>query len=266
MNNALGLGLIACISVAGLIIIPFTTGYLRMEAQAQKLTTATTTPKVKNVTLIADEMPVQIASNNTLHPGGIVYNAMVFNGTIPGPIIAVDQGDILQVTFKNNGKITHSLIFQGVNGPTQAISGNIKPGESRTWTLKAVNPGVFLYYGGGDALNNVWEHIADGMYGGLVVYSPNEKPAKEFYLVFGENYNTADQGLFKGTNGTAGSFDVTKFINDQPDLVLTNGMAHKYLGASHIATSILSAISDKILHITSFFIFIASAKSLGFIL
>ena len=108
----------------------------------------------------------------------------------------------------------------------------MKPGESRTWTLKAVNPGVFLYYGGADALNGVWEHIADGMYGGIVVHPTNEKPAKEFYLVFSENYNTADQGLFKGSNGTTlGSFDVNKFINDQPDLILTNGMAYKYLPA-----------------------------------
>ena len=27
-----------------------------------------------------------------------MYNAMVFNGTIPGPVIAVDKDDILNVT------------------------------------------------------------------------------------------------------------------------------------------------------------------------
>ena len=39
-------------------------------------------------------------------------------------------------------------------------------------------------------------------------------------MVFGENYNSADQGLFKGTNGKTGSFDIAKFVNDQPDLSL----------------------------------------------
>jgi hypothetical protein len=36
------------------------------------------------------------------------------------------------------------------------------------------------------------------------------------------------QGPFKGANST-GSFDLVKFITKQPDLVLTNGMAHKYV-------------------------------------
>jgi len=198
------------------------------EAQAQK--SNPDTAKLKKVTLVADERSIRVAQNNTLHPGGVMYNAMVFNDTIPGPVIAVDQGDTLQVTLKNNGKVTHSLIFQGVTGPKQAISDIVKAGGSVTWKLKADHPGVFLYYDGGDQLNNAWEHIASGMYGGGIVVHPiNELSAKEFYLVFGEIYNSRDRGLFKGTNGTTGSFDITKFLNNQPDLVLTNGMPYKYL-------------------------------------
>ena len=62
----------------------------------------------------------------------------------------------------------------------------------------------------------------------VVVHPTNEAPAKEFYITFSELYNTADQGPFKGANAT-GSFDLVKFIKNQPDLVLTNGMAHKYV-------------------------------------
>lgn len=230
MHSPRNVSLIVCIlAVAWLVLSPYATGYSGIWAQVQK--TTSTIAKVKKVTLIADERPIQIASDDVLHPGGIKYNAMVFNGTIPGPVIAVDQGDTLQITFKNSGKLIHSIIFQGVAGPSQSISGALKPGENRTWTLKAVNPGIFLYYGGADALNGVWEQIADGMYGGIVVHPLNEKPAKEFYLVFSEIYNTADKGIFKGTNGTTGSFDFNKFIIDRPDLILTNGMAHKYLPA-----------------------------------
>jgi nitrite reductase (NO-forming) len=43
-------------------------------------------------------------------------------------------------------------------------------------------------------------------------------------------YNNADQGPFVGSNGT-GAFDIGKFISNNPDLVLTNGMAHKYVPA-----------------------------------
>ena len=94
-----------------------------------------------------------------------------------------------------------------------------------------MNGGAFMYHCAADALNGVWEHIANGMYGVIVVHPQNEEPAKEFYVSFGEIYNSADQGLFKGTNGTVGSFDITKFATNQPDLVLTNGMAHKYAPA-----------------------------------
>ena len=186
--------------------------------------------KVKHVTLIASEKEVQVAPDNALHPGGIMYNAMVFNGTVPGPVISLDQGDTLNVTLKNEGQTIHSMDFHAGFGPDKANSGSVKPGESKTWTLKAVNPGVFFYHCSADALNGIWEHIANGMYGGIVVHPPTEEKAKEFYLVFGEIYNKADKGVFAGANGT-GSFDVAKLLSDQPDLVLTNGMAHKYVPA-----------------------------------
>ena len=159
------------------------------------------------------------------------YNAMVFNGTIPGPVVAIDQGDTLQITLKNEGKLVHSMDFHAGFGADKANSGSVAPGKSKTWTLQGTYAGAFFYHCSADALNGVWEHIANGMYGGIIVHPPNEQPAKEFYVVFGENYNTADQGLFKGTNGKTGSFDIAKFINNQPDLILTNGMAHKYLPA-----------------------------------
>ena len=187
--------------------------------------------EVKHVTLIASEKQVQVAPDNALHPGGIMYNAMVFNGSIPGPAISIDQGDTLNITLKNEGQTIHSLDFHAGYGPGNALSGSVKPGESKTWSLKADYPGAFLYHCGADGLNGVWEHISNGMYGGIIVHPANEEPAKEFYMVFSELYNNADKGPFVGTNGTAGSFDIGKFISNNPDLVLTNGMAHKYVPA-----------------------------------
>ena len=186
--------------------------------------------EVKQVTLIASETQVQVAPDNALHPGGIMYNAMVFNGTIPGPVISIDQGDTLNITLKNEGQTIHSLDFHAGYGPGKAVSGSVNPGESKTWSLTGEFPGVFMYHCGADGLNGVWEHIANGMYGGIVVHPTDEEPAKEFYMVFSELYNSADQGPFVGSNGT-GSFDIGKFISNNPDLVLTNGMAHKFVPA-----------------------------------
>lgn len=224
MNKVVIAGIVVGVLIAGLIFSPVMTGKSPFQAQAQA-----PTGKTKKVLLVANEKVVQVAPDNALHPGGIMYNAMVFNGTVPGPVIAIDQGDTLEITLRNDGKLVHSMDFHAGFGASKANSGPVKPGESKTWSLQGTYPGVFFYHCSADALNGIWEHIANGMYGGIVVHPQNEQPAKEFYVAFGQIFNNADQGLFKGTNGKNGSFDIAKFVNDQPDLILTNGMSHKYV-------------------------------------
>ena len=231
MNHRLVAGFAAGALVIGLIFVP--TGGLFpifIDAQAQDSTGAT-----KKVTLIADELPVQVAPDNALHPGGVMYNAMVFNGTIPGPVISVDQGDTIEFTLTNEGEVIHSVDFHAGYGPSAAVGSNasatgssIPSGETVTWTWKPPYAGVFYYHCGADGLNGVWEHIANGMYGGIVVHPPNEKPAKEFYVVFGEIYANNIGGLFEAANGT-GTLDLGKFLAGNPDIVMTNGMSHRYV-------------------------------------
>ncbi|CAN5447896.1 hypothetical protein BH18THE2_BH18THE2_03520 [soil metagenome] len=229
MNKNVFAGIFASVLAIGLLMGPALSGISpTADAQAQP----TTQGKTKNVLLVAEEVVVDVAPDNALHPGGVKYNAMTFNGTIPGPVIAVDQGDTLNVTLRNDGKAIHSLDFHAGLGPSEATgSGSLKPGESKTWSLKADEAGAWMYHCGADGLNGVWEHIANGMYGLVVVHPQNEKPAKEFYMTFSELYNTAGGGPFNDTKGTVGTFDLVKFVQDQPDLVLTNGMAHKYVPA-----------------------------------
>ena len=230
MNKPVIAGIAAGILLAGILLSPLP-GIFSAEAQN------TPTGKTKKVTMIADEMDVQVAPDNALHPGGVTYKAMVFNGTIPGPVVSVDQGDTVEFTLINQGQVIHSMDFHAGDGTTQAVGSNasatgsnIKPGESVTWKWTAKNAGAWFYHCGADGLNGVWEHIANGMYGGVVVHPQNERPAKEFYVVFGEIYSNSVEGLFTPANGT-GSFDVNKFLEDHPDIIMTNGMAHKYVPA-----------------------------------
>jgi nitrite reductase (NO-forming) len=191
---------------------------------------------IRNITLIAnDDTITRVSPDNQLHPGGIEYKTMTFNGTVPGPTLRFNSGEVIRFTLINNGDIVHSLNLHGITGPTQALSGPIQPGENRTWMVN-VNPeapSVFMYHCDGDNLNGIWEHIASGMYGSIIVSPPSHdqeiQPNREFDVVFSEVYNSADNGLFKGTNGVIGSFDLDKFIKGNPDLLLTNGMAYKYI-------------------------------------
>jgi len=191
---------------------------------------------IQNITLIADEDAItRVAPDNQLHPGGVEFKTMTFNGTVPGPVLKFNEGELIRFTLINNGDIVHSLNLHGITGPSQALSGPVKPGENKTWLVK-VNPeapSVFMYHCDGDNLNGVWEHVASGMYGGMVVtptfYNKQNQAIKEFFITFSEVYNSADKGLFKGTNGVIGSFDLDKFVEGTPDLILTNGMAYKYI-------------------------------------
>ena len=220
MNKVPIAGIVAAVLIAGFVFTPFTSGGIQSAiAQVQPQPTGVT----KNVFLIADEVEVQVAPDNALHPGGVRYNAMVWNGTIPGPVIAVDQGDTLNVTIRNDGQVIHSMDFHAAIGPSQVISGNIAPGETKTWTLQANTPGAFMYHCGADGLFGVWEHIANGMTGAIIVHPQNEKPAKEFYLSFGEIYSDTEDA------SRAGTFSLQKFLNNNASLIVTNGMAHKYV-------------------------------------
>ncbi len=222
MNRVAMAGIVAAVLIAGFVFTPFSSGGIQSAtAQVQPQPTGVT----KKVFLIADEVEVQVAPDNALHPGGVRYNAMAWNGSIPGPVIAVDQGDNLEVTIRNDGQVIHSMDFHAAIGPSQVLSGNIKPGETKTWTLQANTPGAFLYHCGADGLFGVWEHIANGMTGAIVVHPQNEKPAKEFYLAFGELYSDSEDA------SKAGTFDLQKFLNNNASLILTNGMAHKYVPA-----------------------------------
>ena len=69
-------------------------------------------------------------------------------------------------------------------------SGPVSPGQSKTWSTVGAIPGFFFYHCSADALNGIWEHVASGMYGGIVVHPTNEEKAKEFYVAFGEIYGS----------------------------------------------------------------------------
>jgi hypothetical protein len=59
------------------------------------------TGKIKPVTLIAKEVVVDVAPDNALHPGGIKYNAMTFNGWVPPKGSPVAAGNVTAAATTN---------------------------------------------------------------------------------------------------------------------------------------------------------------------
>ena len=50
---------------------------------------------------------------------GVAYDYWTFNGTVPGPMIRVRQGDTVELTLKNaaDSGLTHSIDLHAVLGP-----------------------------------------------------------------------------------------------------------------------------------------------------
>jgi nitrite reductase (NO-forming) len=95
----------------------------------------------------------------------------------------------------------------------------VAPGQSKTFTFQASHAGGFVYH---CAVAPAWRHIAQGMYGGIVVEPPGGLPKvdREFYIMQGEWYTT-------GSFGAQGhqTLSTVKALSEQPEYFTLNGHA-----------------------------------------
>lgn len=114
-----------------------------------------------------------------------------YNGTIPGPLVRVRQGDLVKFTLKNDAgnANSHSMDFHAARVDVLDEFAEIKPGDAKQFEFRADYPGVFIYHCGAQAMA---EHISKGMYG-VIIVDPAEgysdafpKPDREYVLVQGD--------------------------------------------------------------------------------
>jgi nitrite reductase (NO-forming) len=170
-------------------------------------------PQLVRVTLETAEVIGQLAD-------GATYKYMTFNGSVPGPFIRVRVGDTVEVTLKNpaSSAMTHSIDLHAVTGPGGgATVTQVAPGEQKTFTFKALAPGLFVYH---CASPLIAQHIASGMYGMILVEPEGGLPPvdREFYVMQGEIYTQqpfGSQGLLTPSD--------EKLFNEQPEYFVFNG-------------------------------------------
>lgn len=122
---------------------------------------------------------------------GNTQRMWTYEGTIPGPLVRVRQGDTVEFTLHNhpdNGN-SHSMDFHAARVDVLDEFSDVRPGESKQFSFTADYPGVFLYHCGSDSMS---EHIARGMYG-VIIVDPQEgytdsypQPDREYVLVQGD--------------------------------------------------------------------------------
>jgi nitrite reductase (NO-forming) len=151
---------------------------------------------------------------------GIYFNYWTYDGRVPGPMLRVREGDTVEVTLTNDPSSlhAHNIDLHAVTGPGGGASvSTVQPGETKTFTWKALNPGLYIYH---CASMNVSTHNSHGQYG-LILVEPAEGLAKvdrEFYIVQGELYT-------KGVIGKKGLtiFDGDALLDEEPNYVTFNG-------------------------------------------
>lgn len=166
---------------------------------------------------------------------GVRYTFWTFNGTVPGPMIRVRQGDTVELHLRNDAAshMAHNIDLHAVMGPGGGAASTVTPpGHESVFTFKAMRSGVFIYH---CATAPVPMHIANGMYG-LVVVEPPQGLAKvdeEYYVVQGDFYTT-------GTYHEPGlqPFDMQKLLLEQPTYVLFNGREGSLTGSNALASKV----------------------------
>lgn len=173
------------------------------------------------VTLVAKTAKIEVAK-------GVTYDAWSFNGTVPGPTVWVNQCELVHFTLINNDTMPHSIDFHAAQVNWATVYAPVAPGKSLSFDFVPAYPGIFMYHCG---VPPVLEHIANGMYGAIVVNGTGSQalpaaPGGQYVLIESEFYLNSHPD-------TGGSYsgNYTKMLAATPDYVVFNGQAFQYMAS-----------------------------------
>jgi len=140
---------------------------------------------------------IELSEGKTYIGNGVIYDGFLTNGKVPGPLLVVDEGDIVEFIVKNSGTVPHGASVHSAYTQTSKYLGKINPGQSGRVVFRATIPGVYMYHcaPGGHAIPM---HVLFGQYGMMVVKpkrdqyelekTTGKKPDIEIYMVQHEFY------------------------------------------------------------------------------
>ncbi len=192
---------------------------------------ATGGPKIVEVELVAHE------GKRVIDDDGTEIDALMFNGSIPGPLIICHEGDYVELTLKNptGNLFEHNIDFHASTG---ALGGgaltHVQPGEQVILRWKALKPGTFIYHcaPGGSMIPY---HVVSGMNGAVMVLprdglkDRDDSPIRydKAYYVGEQDYyipRNSDGNFMKYEGHAEGMADVLKAMRTlTPSHVVFNG-------------------------------------------
>ena len=122
-------------------------------------------PSIVEFEMLIVEKEVEIDDDGTMLQG------MTFDGSIPGPLMVVHEGDYVELTLINppENDMQHNIDFHAATG---GLGGGaltlVNPGEKTVLRFKATRPGTFVYHCAPGGPMIPW-HVVSGMSGAIMI-------------------------------------------------------------------------------------------------
>jgi nitrite reductase (NO-forming) len=206
-------GMVGKLTVGDVKQVASTAADISQDPHAVGKAIGTRAPQNLSIDLTTHEVEGKLSDGST-------YRYWTFDNKVPGPFLRIRQGDTVKVNLSNapDSVNIHSIDFHAVTGPGGgAAVTQVAPGQSKSFTFKALNPGLYVYH---CATPMVAHHISNGMYGMILVEPEGGLPKidKEYYVMQGELYTAQKHGT-KGLQ----EFSLDKLLDEKPEHMTFNG-------------------------------------------
>ncbi len=202
-----------------------------------------------------------IEKEHEIDEDGTMLQGMTFDGSIPGPLMVVHEGDYVELTLINppENQMQHNIDFHAATG---GLGGGaltlVNPGEKTILRFKADRPGTFVYHCAPGGPMIPW-HVVSGMSGAIMILprdglkDDKSEPVsydKVFYIGENDFYIPRDEdGEFKRFEDVGSSYgDTLEVMNGLiPTHVVFNGKAGALTGDNALKAN----VGDRVLIVHS---------------
>src|SRR5690625_1731497 len=122
---------------------------------------------------------------------GVFITAWAFNGTVPGPTLRVQEGDLVRVHFTNTHHQPHTIHWHGIYADQKYdgvphTSTEVMPGQTYVYEFVAEKAGTFFYHCHVDS----YRHLDLGMAGALIIDPKEEKTWDQEYTLILDDWDS----------------------------------------------------------------------------